>query len=302
MTARPLAAEGGNVFTALNGIPQVDFPSNLQAALAAGRRMTSILGEVVALRHAPGRLALNEYFYYRLWAPRPTRKEKRRFVGKQAQHPMHLACNDIGWYATAADKLLFHALMAGAGLPRPDLLAITQPARRVPGARILTGESAIVAFLRDRTHYPLFAKPIDGKYSMSVINADSYEVETDRILLLGTEPTCPETLARELAGRKAGFLVQRRLPPHPSLVQLFGPRLWSVRVIALLTPEGPVIHRAVAKIATGQKPADNFWRTGNMLGAIELETGKVGQVVRGTEPRWRSTSPIPIPASRLSAR
>ena len=38
----------------------------------------------------------------------------------------------------------------------------------------------------------------------------------------------------------------------------------------------------MAKIATGNNPADNFWRHGNMLGAIELETGIITRVLRGT--------------------
>ena len=37
----------------------------------------------------------------------------------------------------------------------------------------------------------------------------------------------------------------------------------------------PVIHRAAAKIATGNNPADNYWGPGNMLGAIDLETGQI---------------------------
>ncbi|MEO8714224.1 MAG: sugar-transfer associated ATP-grasp domain-containing protein, partial [Acetobacteraceae bacterium] len=58
--------------------------------------------------------------------------------------------------------------------------------------------------------------------------------------------------------------------------------LWSVRAIVLLTPKGAVLHRAVAKIATGENPADNFWRSGNMLGAVDLATGSLGRVVSGT--------------------
>ena len=56
-----LIADGGNALAALNGIPQIDFPSNLRAAVAAGRRMTSILYEVVALRRGAGKLTPNEY-------------------------------------------------------------------------------------------------------------------------------------------------------------------------------------------------------------------------------------------------
>ena len=115
-----MATDEARLVTALTGIPEVDFPANLHAAMAAGRRMTSILADVVSLRRGPGQLVPAEFFYFRLWEPTLTREAKRQFVGKQAQHPMHIACNNTGWYATAADKLLFQTLMAGAGFPGPE--------------------------------------------------------------------------------------------------------------------------------------------------------------------------------------
>jgi hypothetical protein len=77
-------------------------------------------------------------------------------------------------------------------------------------------------------------------------------------------------------------MIQRRLDPDARLAKLFGPRLWSVRALVLAGPSNPVMHRAVAKIATGSNAADNFWRQGNMLGAIELGTGIITRVLRGT--------------------
>jgi hypothetical protein len=53
-------------------------------------------------------------------------------------------------------------------------------------------------------------------------------------------------------------------------------------VLVLHEDAGPRIHRAVAKIATGNNPADNYWCRGNMLGAIVLETGAISRVVSGT--------------------
>ena len=61
MNAVSLGGANDSAFAALNGIPAVDFPSNLHAAISAGRRMTSILREVVALRRGPGKLPPNEY-------------------------------------------------------------------------------------------------------------------------------------------------------------------------------------------------------------------------------------------------
>jgi hypothetical protein len=43
-----------------------------------------------------------------------------------------------------------------------------------------------------------------------------------------------------------------------------------VRVLIFLQRSGATIHCAAARIASGANPADNYWRTGNMLGAIEL--------------------------------
>ena len=40
---------------------------------------------------------------------------------------MHMACNHTGWYAAAADKLLFQTVMAEAGLPTPALVHSTDP-------------------------------------------------------------------------------------------------------------------------------------------------------------------------------
>jgi hypothetical protein len=157
-----IAADAG-LFETLNGIPNVDIARNLEAAISAGRRMTSILREVVSLRRAPGKLTPNEYFYYRLWDPALTAAEGRRFVGKQAQHQMHLPCNDSGWYAAAADKLLFQTLMAGSGFPVPPLLAITQAGRRAGEARTLGSRPEIARFPREPQIYPLLAKPVAGK-------------------------------------------------------------------------------------------------------------------------------------------
>ena len=283
MSATPgMVTDEARLVTALTGIPEVDFPASLHAAMAAGRRMTSILADVVSLRRGAGRLAPAEFFYYRLWEPGLTREARRQFVGKQAQHPMHIACNNTGWYATAADKLLFQTLMTGAGFPRPELLAVTAPGRQVPGGRVLRDQAEIAGFLRDPSNYPLFAKPIDGKYSISVVSADGFDVAANGVVLQGGDLVTALDLAVTLASREAGYLLQRRMKAHPRLATLFGPPLWSVRVLVLLTATGPIIHRAVAKIATGRNPADNFWRRGNMIGAIDLTTGQITRVVRGT--------------------
>jgi hypothetical protein len=111
------------------------------------------------------------------------------------------------------------------------------------------------------------------------------------VLLDGTRLS-PESLAEKLITPR-GYLVQRRLRQAPALAALFGARLWSVRVFVTLGKAGPRIHRATAKIATGTNPADNYWRQDNMLGAIDLESGKILRSVCGSDAELRVNDPHP---------
>jgi hypothetical protein len=127
-----------SLFQALNGVPPVDVARNLQVALTQGRHVTALLREVIALRRSPGKISPQEFFYYRLWDRDLSMATKRQFVGKRAQHRMHVTCNDRHWFSAAADKILFHTIMAGAALPVPKMLAVTQVGRVIGGTETLT--------------------------------------------------------------------------------------------------------------------------------------------------------------------
>ena len=226
-------------------------------------------------------LSPQEYLYYKLWDDRRPLADKKNFVGKMAQHPMHVAAGSREWFATSAEKILFHSIMATARLRTPETLAITQAGRHLAGVLVIAEAGELATFLRNTSLYPLFAKQVAGKYSLSVVSAESYHQRSDEVVLLGGERRSVRDLAESLVGG-AGYLIQRRLEPIRVLADLFGPRLWSVRLLVFVTPEGPVVHRAAAKIATGTNPADNYWRQGNRLAAVNLDTGRVDRVVRGT--------------------
>ncbi len=279
MPLRPTA--DADLLVRLDGIPPVDINENLRAALTAGRRVTNVMREAASLRYGPTKLAPQEYFYYRLWDADIPMADKRRFVGKIRQKTIHDACNVEAWRASAADKVVWHTLMASIGLPTPITVAVTKAKRILPGAKQLETAASIEAFLRGGEAYPLFAKPAAGRYSLGVLSADRYERETDAIVLTGGDRKGVSEVANLIA-QGEGFLVQQRLAPGPSLAEAFGPRLWSIRLLVLLTELGSLVHRAVAKIAVGANPADNFWRPGNMLGAIDLSNGRIVRVIRGS--------------------
>ncbi len=268
---------------ALDRIAPIDFRAGLALAAASGRSPATMIREMASLRFGPGRLTSNEYYYYRLWEPGRTDTERRRFVGKVAPSPMHVACNQPEWKALASDKLAFHALMRGAGFPVPGLHAVGHQVRSLPGVRSLRSTASTAAFLRDPAIYPLFAKPIDGQYSLGVISADRCDAGRDLLLLRGRrqEADIPG-IAAAIAAHPGGFLLQERLEPATGLADAFGDQLWSVRLLVLLTPEGAIIHRATAKVPVGDNPADNFWRPGNLLAALDRDTGGLDRVIRGT--------------------
>jgi hypothetical protein len=268
-------------YKTLSGIPAVDIPANVHAALAQGRRATGIAAEAAALRFGPSRLSPQEYFVYCLWDSALPLTAKRAFVGKLAQHPMHVAAGSREWYACSADKILFHMIMCGARFGVPETIAITQSGRHLPDVPTLDEAGNLARFLREPSLYPLFAKPVAGKYSLAVVSADGYDPSSDEVILLGGARQAVGAFASALVGGQ-GYLIQRRLSPSATLAECFGPRLWSVRLLVFVTPDGPLIHRAAVKIATGINPADNYWRNGNRLGALDLETGRIKRVVKGT--------------------
>ena len=194
---------------------------------------------------------------------------------------MHHTCNGAQWFAAADDKLLFQALAQGAGLPVPKLLAIHHPVRRMPRAVALSTAEEIANFLRRAPAWPLFVKPVDGMFSLGAARIDSYSAETDELTFLDGTRGKVDGFARELADCASGHLIQECLRPHPEIAAAIGDRVSTVRIFCLLTPEGPHLIRAAWKIPTGSNVADNFWRPGNMLGAVDLESGEVRRVVQG---------------------
>ena len=206
----------------LNGIPAVDVPANIQAALSKGRRAPGIAAEALAPRFGPGRLSPQEYLYYKLWDDRLPLANKKNFVGKMAKNPMHVAAGSREWFATSADKILFHSIMAATQLPTPETLAITQAGRHLAGVPVISEAGSLATFLRNGPLYPVFAKQVTGKYSLSVVSAESYDASLDEIVLLGGERRSVSDLAGSLVGG-TGYLIQRRVPVNtvvPALLRL----------------------------------------------------------------------------------
>lgn len=281
----------------LDAPPRLDLRGQIQAAAALRVRPTALVRELTRAIRGPGRLTLHEFFYYRLYDPSLPRDEARRHVGKRGQARFHAACNDPRWFAAAHDKALFYSTAAGAGLPVPRSRAVYVGQGRGPAANALAGPDELEAFLRDAARYPLFMKPIEGMYSVGALSLAA--LEGDQLRFTTGATASLKSVVRFVANFDGGYLIQDRLEPHPLLRAAFGGTLPTVRLFVLLSPNDATIESAVLKIPAMRNPADNYWRAGNMLGALD-RMGTVQRVITGVGAGLRECASHPDTGVRLT--
>src|SRR5262249_6071176 len=80
----------------------------------------------------------------------------------------------------------------------------------------------------------------------------------------------------------SGTVSQKGAARHGAVRAICGDRLATVRLVTLMRESGPQLFRACWKIPAGKNAADNFWRAGNLLAELDLESGTVLRVFRGT--------------------
>lgn len=268
---------------ALGRLPKVDFQAVMRASAPSVTSLVRLMFVTRRLNRGPGGLSPAEYFSHRLWDPLFGRGDLQRFVGLSGQGKFHASCCDIAWKGIADDKIVSASLLTAAGVEAlPQTLAVVHPHRELGGALAIRSSDDLRHLLRSPLSYPLVAKPIDGVFSMGVINAVSVDPATELIQSVTGAALPVDEVAERIMAHPGGYLIQRALQPPISIASMSGGRLCSVRVLVLLTRAGPVIHRAALKVPLSCNVADNYWRPGNRLGAIDLASGQVMRVVTGT--------------------
>lgn len=275
-----LSIDGANALRKkLEAPPKLEIAKNVRAAANAGGG--NFYARLVRVVRGPGRLTTHEFFYYRLYDPALADAALARFVGKAAQNRMHFACNDARWFATCHDKLLWSTILAGAKLTVPDTVAVFGKTGRFGTSRPLGSEDELRRFIADPGNHPLFCKPVDGINSIGAIRIEG--IAGDGLVINGGEERRIDDIVRFMSSLSpAGYLLQRVLRPAPALAPITGTAIASIRFLALLTDKEPAIESAVIKLPTRNRVADNFWRDGNMLAAIDLASGTITRAIVGT--------------------
>lgn len=251
--------------------------------------------------NGPGKLSAAEYFYYRLYDGLHTENDILRYVGKTVQNKMHFACNDERWFAPSEDKLFFLASMRGSDVTTPETLAVFDAKTGRSHTKLISNIEGLIDFLDEPENYPIFAKPIDGMYSVGALALTDGGQGRAHVQGAGDVST------REIADymyrvSDAGYLLQKTLRPTPELASAFGATISSIRMLVCLGPDGARLESAAIKIPRSESVADNYWRNGNMLGAVDPENGTIVRIVTGVGPDMGQVNSHPDTGAMLIGR
>lgn len=97
----------------------------------------------------------------------------------------------------------------------------------------------------------------------------------------------------------SGYQLQSRVSPHERIREMCGPRLATVRLLTILRRGKPELFRACWKIPAGVQVADNFWRSGNLLAQLDIESGRVVRVIRQSGREFEDISHHPDTGVRI---
>jgi hypothetical protein len=264
----------------------------------AGKSYMSMVKEMFSLGRGFGKLSAEDYFYYRLYDDKKYDFEaKQRFLSDKRHTHVTNKCNDVRWWAMADDKLIANIILQG--YPLPDLQAVFSARPRNCGVPVLRTGAELVRFLTAEARYPLFAKPIYGVQSRGAWAFESFDRGAGMLATHDGVKSVAE-VAGAIAGAPGdGYMFQNRLDLHPDLAAICGNLVSTIRLVLIQPDNAPEILHAVWKIRTSDNVADNFWRTGNMLAHLDLESGRLLRVVQGVGPAQVELENHPETGKRL---
>jgi hypothetical protein len=281
----------------------------------------------IALRFAklsigPGKVSFADFVRLRLFDDTFAVGPLEAFVGLRRNLEI---CHQINyrhdWFGLIENKITSKSYLEAYGLPTIPVAALYAPGMRSAAPHVLGDVAALEHFLLCPQHYPLFGKPVEGVQSLGSIGLRGVDAEGRALERVdGTRVPLKAFLEEVGSTYAAGYMFQPLMQPHPEIGALCGARLATVRMLTLLTDDGPRLLGAAWKIPGGDNIADNYWRRGNLLAQIDLQTGDVLRVVTGSgfgltqsarhpdtgaafagfrHPHWEAMSALALDGARL---
>ena len=211
----------------------------------------------------------------------PTFISKKRLMHRQVQ------INPRACFPYTENKLVFFQRCAAHGLSTPRVRAVVGPiAGDSAGVPVAETPTDLVRQLGPVAPYDFVFKPADGVYGRGIL-ALRFD-GTTFIGPAGRSHSAEDLLAHMAGSQYRSWLVQDRIYPHPDLVALAGTNyLQTARVISYLDEKNhPQIPIAWLRIIGADSVVDNFHfgMAGNLVGTIDLATGRLEHVLGAKQP------------------
>jgi Sugar-transfer associated ATP-grasp len=248
---------------------------------ATGLGHAAIVKSFVKLARGPGKISFADFVRLRLFDPQfHSGSVLAAYVGQRRNRDICVNVNyRHDWYGLLSDKVAVASYLTSYGLPTIPIVAIYAPDLARNG-RVLTDRRALAAFLT--AGGSLFGKPVEGFQSLGSVALQKF-LPAERVFETtnGRRVALDDLISEIEQHYRSGYVFQPLVHPHPDVARLCGDRLPCARIVTALTESGAKVIRACWKIPAGRNMADNYWRDGNLLAQIDLDTGEVLRVCSG---------------------
>ena len=266
-----------------------------RVAVDHDKPLTAQLKEMATLCMRGNRLSTEEYYKLRLYNDANlTLEDKKRFAGLARSREIWVELNAANpWQGVMDDKLAFEHLMRGFGFSVPTTLAVIGGKRNAPKPAFLRDKDSVRAFF-EAASFPVFGKPLDADQSLGSIKLIGYDPAIGMLSKHDGSLIAVDDFWTEIATNHAqGYLLQDCLVSHKELLELCGSGVPTMRILTLDEGDGPALFTAAAKLTGSNNVADNFWRGGNLIAPVDIESGVMGQALTrmGVDGELCSTHP-----------
>lgn len=234
-------------------------------------------------------LSWHDYLALHLFNPKLSFIRKKDFLGVETWKKIAIKYFS---QATAEDKLFFYDVIRQQGYRSVDVYALFHPYRHLNYAPTLKTIEQLKHFLHHDLIYPCFAKPVMCSGSYDTFLLTGYDHTNDILFDQAHRPVPFAEFYKivELHYLSSGYIFQNILSPDLQLQAISNNRLCTMRILCIMTNQGPECLGALLKIPMHDNHADNFWRLGNIIAIIDKNTGKFTHALQKSH--WYFPLPI----------
>ena len=229
------------------------------------------------------------YFKFRLYeCESDLAKRMHDYIDPVDRRALNVAINRFAQAdGIFSQKLYFEALLRRFGVATTRTLGVVvRPGNSFEGSIGTTDE---LAAMLGKARFPIFGKPINGSLSRGVVVIEAYDGVSGSLRLHGGADVAATSFLAQVQKEfgEYGYLLQEKLEPHASMRSICGDAIGSVRMVTLSEEGETRPLYALWKIPSIGAVADNFWRSGNVVAHLDVDTGRVlaCQLGSGTQGR-----------------